>query len=233
MLARYQVFSSPDSIHNAMGVCEAEAQVFGHGLLQSSRFTRPLPDFEDARVDPSQWAQLLLTSSHEDIRGLELLASENKTSSAAAVEGVSANKAGDLVIFLSSLGTNIATVLFALLLLATLRRALPLVFSRSGSSESSEGKGFFSWICESWSISKDEVEEKAGLDHAMHLEFLELAMRLCVLVGLPCVLILCPLHAFCGGGAAGQDRLSTVGMGNVQHGSWICWVHAFLVWYLT
>ena len=81
--------------------------------------------------------------------------------------------------------------------------------------------------------STDEVEEAAGLDHAMHLEFLDLSMRICLLVGLPCVLVLCPLHFFFGGGAAGQDRLSSIGMGNVVHGSWLCWVHAFMVWYVA
>jgi len=58
-------------------------------------------------------------------------------------------------------------------------------------------------------------------------------MRICAVIGAPCVLILCPLHYFCGGGAAGDDRLSQLGMGNVQHGSWLCWVHAFMVWYVV
>ena len=58
-------------------------------------------------------------------------------------------------------------------------------------------------------------------------------VRTCAIIGAPCVLILCPLHYFCGGGAAGDDRLSQVGMGNVVHGSWLCWVHAFMVWYVV
>ena len=37
--------------------------------------------------------------------------------------------------------------------------------------------GSESWITRSLNLSKDEVEEKAGLDHAMYLEFLELSMR--------------------------------------------------------
>lgn len=58
-------------------------------------------------------------------------------------------------------------------------------------------------------------------------------IRICAIIGTPCVLILCPLHLFFGGGAAGDDRLSQVGMGNVVHGSWLCWVHAFMVWYVV
>ncbi|CAK9023214.1 unnamed protein product [Durusdinium trenchii] len=246
-----------------MGVCEAEEGVQkawkARGLLQSSA---RIADFEDATVDSSkEWARQLVQSAHsshqlEDFeagqvtRGFAGLSLENST--AAAVEGVSANKSGDLVVFLSSLSTNVFTVLLAFFILSVLRQVLPRSFSRTSSRDrdtnkgsvdggngsplpqaTRQGQGFFSWIGHSWTISKDEVEEKAGLDHAMHLEFLELAMRLCVLVGMPCVLILCPLHAFCGGGAAGQDRLSTIGMGNVQHGSWVCWVHAFMVWYVA
>ena len=38
-------------------------------------------------------------------------------------------------------------------------------------------RGSVGWISRSLSTSKDEVEDKAGLDHAMYLEFLELSMR--------------------------------------------------------
>jgi len=38
-------------------------------------------------------------------------------------------------------------------------------------------RGSVGWISRSLSIPKDEVEDKAGLDHAMYLEFLELSMR--------------------------------------------------------
>ena len=40
------------------------------------------------------------------------------------------NKHGDLVIFLSSLGTNGATVIIALLMISLLKRLLPAVFQR-------------------------------------------------------------------------------------------------------
>ena len=57
--------------------------------------------------------------------------STNSTKSAASVEGVSMNKHGDLVIFLSSLGTNCGTVLIAFLMLALLKWLLPTVFKRA------------------------------------------------------------------------------------------------------
>jgi len=39
-----------------------------------------------------------------------------------------------------------------------------------------------------------------------------------------------PLHLFCGGNAAGEDHMSYLSMGNVEHHSWLYWVHAFVVW---
>ena len=47
---------------------------------------------------------------------------------------VSTNQQGDLVIFLSSLGTNCATVLIALLMVSVLKRLLPAVFKRGYSA---------------------------------------------------------------------------------------------------
>ena len=44
------------------------------------------------------------------------------------------NKHGDLVIFLSSLGTNGATVIIALLMISLLKRLLPAVFKRGHSA---------------------------------------------------------------------------------------------------
>ena len=203
---------------------------------------------KDAVAEPTltgitshDWVQVLLQESRLGSDAMisdEAFNATNATNStAAAVTGVQLNKAGDLVIFLSALGTNIGIVIVSFLLLAILRRVLPRVFSSRRTGEgpkqtepSPASGGIFGWVSLSWRPT-DEVEEAAGLDHAMYLQFLDLGSRLCLLIGLPCVLVLCPLHFFVGGGAAGEDRLSSIGMGNVQHGSWLCWLHAFFVWY--
>ncbi|CAJ1445903.1 unnamed protein product, partial [Effrenium voratum] len=220
-------------------------------LLQSLRTPSFVKfDNEDAVAEPTltgitshDWVQVLLQESRLGSDAMisdEAFNATNATNStAAAVTGVQLNKAGDLVIFLSALGTNIGIVIVSFLLLAILRRVLPRVFSSRRTGEgpkqtepSPASGGIFGWVSLSWRPT-DEVEEAAGLDHAMYLQFLDLGSRLCLLIGLPCVLVLCPLHFFVGGGAAGEDRLSSIGMGNVQHGSWLCWLHAFFVWYVV
>ena len=142
-----------------MGECELEAAGHSQGLLQS-HFTRS-EDFEDAnrksfqpkdfQVDDvydyrgsltqKDWAKLLLQGRHEylvedKLDPSELLYLQNSTNStnstaAASVEGVSMNKHGDLVIFLSSLGTNCGTVVIAFLMLALMKWLLPTVFKRA------------------------------------------------------------------------------------------------------
>ena len=138
-----------------MGECELEAAGHSQGLLQS-HFTRS-EDFEDANrksfqpkdfqvddvyvyrgsLSQKDWAKLLLQGRHEylvedKLDPSELLYLQNSTNStsAASVEGVSMNKHGDLVIFLSSLGTNCGTVVIAFLMLALLKWLLPTVFKR-------------------------------------------------------------------------------------------------------
>lgn len=105
-------------------------------LLQRSQAVAPF-DFEDAKaplgeLSSEDWARLLL-------EGSGLL----QNSTAAAVEGVKANKHGDLIIFLSSLATNLGTVIVVLTLLGLLRWAVPRVYG--------EGKSYFGWISASWS----------------------------------------------------------------------------------
>lgn len=51
--------------------------------------------------------------------------------------------------------------------------------------------------------------------------------------GLPLVCILCPLHFFCGGSLDEDDILSWIGMANVEQGSWLCWVHSGIVWFVV
>ena len=144
-----------------MGECELEAAGHSQGLLQShftrsedfedaNRKSFQPKDFQvddvydvyRGSLTQKDWAKLLLQGRHEylvedklDPSALLYLQnstnSTNSTKSAASVEGVSMNKHGDLVIFLSSLGTNCGTVLIAFLMLALLKWLLPTVFKRA------------------------------------------------------------------------------------------------------
>eukprot|EP00929_Paragymnodinium_shiwhaense_P044349 TRINITY_DN22752_c0_g1_i2.p1 TRINITY_DN22752_c0_g1~~TRINITY_DN22752_c0_g1_i2.p1 ORF type:complete len:681 (-),score=197.31 TRINITY_DN22752_c0_g1_i2:142-2184(-) len=88
------------------------------------------------------------------------------------------------------------------------------------------------WIPSSLMLNIDQVAKLTTLDHAMLLEFTQLSIKILGSIALPVCFVLAPLHVFCGGYAAGDDVLSYQGMGNVEEGSWLYWVHAFVVWYV-
>ena len=226
----------------ACGLPLANASVATRVLLQ--RFAHG-PQDKTAWSRQQDWAQVLLAQY------MRATTAQPNSSSAAAVEGVAANQEGDLAIFLVSLATNCGVVTLAVLALSLFRVLLPLVYQRSKSrdlSSAAEDAGLKSrrrrempqrsctgceWLMKSWNASTEEVADVAGLDAAMHCEFLDLGMRLCMMVGFPCFVVLCPLHFLLGGDAAGADQLSKLGMANVMHGSWLCWLHAFFVWYVV
>ena len=215
-------------------------------LLQ--RFVGPaMTDHHPGRWNSQEhWAQTLLAQAARIGQlSTTVTTTGGAARNAAAVEGVHANQAGDLDTFLFSLATNCGIVVVAIFVLSLLRYFLPAVYRRDSNlrnvsvdkrPEPERGltvQGRFGWLSESWNASAEEVADIAGLDAGMHCEFLALGMRLSLCVAVPCVLVLCPLHMLVGGDAAGDDRLSKVGMANVQHGSWLCWLHALFVWYVV
>merc|ERR1719210_507167 len=62
------------------------------------------------------------------------------------------------------------------------------------------------------------------------IEFTHLSMKILSIIGIPMLCIRGPMNCIFGGNAAGQDHLSYLSFGNVQNGSWLYWVHAFVVW---
>ncbi|CAK9075917.1 CSC1-like protein ERD4 (Protein EARLY-RESPONSIVE TO DEHYDRATION STRESS 4) [Durusdinium trenchii] len=89
------------------------------------------------------------------------------------------------------------------------------------------------WLRAAMSLNTDDVEAAAGLDAAMMVEFADLSMQVLSIIGLPLICILCPLHFFCGGSIDQDDPLSWIGMANVESGSWLCWVHSGIVWFVV
>jgi hypothetical protein len=149
---------------------------------------------------------------------------------------VSANSDADLGILLSAILSNSLVFVGAMVAFCVLRRRFPLVYSHRLLAEGAEAQpvdSYLGWIPICAGMTTDEARQASGLDQAMLLEFCSLAMRIMLCVGAPQVLVLCPLHAWFGGHAAGNDRLSYIGFSNVKAGSWICWVHAFNVWYVV
>lgn len=162
---------------------------------------------------------------------------EGPTTSAAAVsanvQGIAENSAEDMRAFRSNVILQaVAVVPICLLFFCVCRQHFPLVFE----GEAAEGvlpPSFFGWVMPSLEMSVPDIILEAGLDRGLFIQFLVFATRVMAAIGGPLILILCPLHYFFGGEAAGQDRLSMFDMANVSPGSWICWVHAAAVWYVV
>jgi hypothetical protein len=149
---------------------------------------------------------------------------------------VSANSDADLGTLLSAILSNSLVFVGAVVAFCVLRHRFPLVYSHRVLTEDVDAKpmdSYLGWVPICAGMTTDEVGQASGLDQAMLLEFCSLAMRIMLWVGAPQVLVLCPLHVWFGGHAAGNDRLSYIGFGNVETGSWVCWVHAVNVWYVV
>jgi len=133
-------------------------------------------------------------------------------------------------ILFSSLSTNAAVIGGCLLFFSIIRWYIPSIYSyRASESE----RRSINWVYYSLRLSVDEVTERAGLDHGMLIEFTQLAMKTLFVIGVPAIGVLSTLDFYLGGNAAGEDRLSRIGMNNVVEGSEVCWAHAFFVWYVV
>jgi len=136
---------------------------------------------------------------------------------------------------MSSIVVNFVLIIASLLAFCILRHRYPLVYSNNLQTgvvaRTRFTDGCFGWIHDALYISSEEVERTAGLDAAMLLEFCGLCMKILAAIGLPMLLIMSPLNAFAG--KQPVDRLSKLGMGSVQPGSWLCRPHTFFVWYVV
>eukprot|EP00401_Gymnodinium_catenatum_P025295 CAMPEP_0117623434 /NCGR_PEP_ID=MMETSP0784-20121206/88645_1 /TAXON_ID=39447 /ORGANISM="" /LENGTH=808 /DNA_ID=CAMNT_0005427385 /DNA_START=45 /DNA_END=2471 /DNA_ORIENTATION=+ len=159
-----------------------------------------------------------------------------KGATAAEIAGVEMNKAGDLVVFLSGLAANTGIFIFCMLVFSWLRRAFPIVYQNNaieGLTPVEAPEGFFAWAPAAWRLTTDQIVECAGLDHGMLMEFCMVAMRILAVIGVPLTFILGPLHCFAGGDRARDDYLTKWGLGNVDDGNILFWVHAFVVWFVV
>mmetsp|Transcript_34819 Transcript_34819/g.110582 ORF Transcript_34819/g.110582 Transcript_34819/m.110582 type:complete len:1103 (+) Transcript_34819:78-3386(+) len=174
--------------------------------------------------------------------------------------GVKFNHVDDWFSFFLALVTNVVVLIVCILVFSCLRQRFRLVYQKNnwdnwGHSDPSErtaivdgdaklfderknwntslalGKlpkrlhgTFWDWITGSVWLCRTE---------AMLIQFCNLGITVFLGISLPFCLILAPLHVFFGGNAAGSDYLSWQGFANVEQGSKLCWLHAFLVWYVV
>lgn len=162
----------------------------------------------------------------------------------ATISGVEPDRPGGLSALAVGVVGNSLAVLLLVRYLERLRRSNPLLHERNltrqtspewavpwGSKEMLQQN--WGWLRAAMAVNIDDVEAAAGLDAAMMVEFADLSMQILAVIGIPLVGILCPLHYFCGGSLDQDDFLSWIGMANVEQGSWLCWVHSGIVWFVV
>lgn len=176
----------------------------------------------------------------------KILSGGNGTT-AADITGVATNKEGDLNAFLTSLVVDSVTIVGLICVFCFLRWEFPLVYSgnlKRAEADAEEKKevvtfppplnsrwGPLSWIYGSLGTDINAIQDNIGLDSAMLIEFTHVAMKICATIGIPMCLIASPINYwFCGMPHREVDRLSRIGMANIQSGSGLYWVHACIVW---
>lgn len=152
---------------------------------------------------------------------------------AAKATGVTLNKAGDLGTFLSGLASNVAMIIVEVAIFMLLKSRFPMNYSNNllnGIAPCTLPPGAFGWVRAALNVTIQEVADSVGLDNAMLLALTNLCMRILAMFGLPMLFIIGPLNFAFGGGAAGKVYLSSLSITNVENGSWLFWMHAFVVW---
>mmetsp|Transcript_19386 Transcript_19386/g.36253 ORF Transcript_19386/g.36253 Transcript_19386/m.36253 type:complete len:767 (-) Transcript_19386:44-2344(-) len=154
---------------------------------------------------------------------------------AATATGVTKNEEGDLAIFIAGVFSNGITMVICVIFFLVARSFYPDVYEWQlikGLSPNAEVSktGWLNWAYRSCKVDLDDVQNTAGLDQAMLLEFTHLGMKIMAVVGIPMICIMGPLNCAFGGNAAGEDHLSYLSFGNVEDGSWLYWIHCFVVW---
>jgi len=154
---------------------------------------------------------------------------------AAAATGVTKKEEGNLGIFIVAVIFNGVMMLMCIHFFLFGRSLYPDVYEwkliRGLSPSVLVGeRDWLNWAKRSLKVTINQVQDSAGLDQAMLLEFTHLGMKIMAVVGIPMICIMGPLNCAFGGNAAGEDHLSYLSFGNVEDGSWLYWIHCFVVW---
>lgn len=156
-----------------------------------------------------------------------------RAKNAQQVLGLTVNKAGDLEAFNAALITNALAIIGCIMFMMMGKHFYPMIYCNNvtaGFQPYQIRDVWFGWARAALGISVDEITNTVGLDQAMLIEYTQMNMKILGTFGVPVLLVLSPLNYFCGGDAAGEDRLSVFSFGNVVKGSWLHWVYAPVVW---
>jgi hypothetical protein len=256
------------------GSCDASDDVsLIQGMLEVSRMQAGASDLRKSSVELNSARKKATTTTAAEATTTKATTTttEATTTQSYAVEGseVKLNAAGDLPAFLSAIQLDVGLMLFFVCVFMLLQRRYPTMYAyrwieqdgaKFDEAKVKDEQGYFGWmgkifktpllIQDKENPSDISVEEKSGLDAAMLLKFVELALELMVAIGVPACLLGIPVFAFAGGGMAKDDRLSWAGIGNVVYNNsamvnkpmdpkmveklpgvqWIYWCVAVAVW---
>jgi len=155
--------------------------------------------------------------------------------SAGSAAGVSANGVGNLPIFITGIVTDAIIIIICVIMFAVCSRRYPIVYSDNiikGHTTLEVPSGFFGWASASWNLTLDDAWNAVGLDHAMMLEYTNLAFQTFKWIALPMFFIMGPMNCMFGGNAAGQDHESWLSMGNVEFYCWLYWPISAMICYV-
>ncbi|CAJ1347409.1 unnamed protein product, partial [Effrenium voratum] len=153
--------------------------------------------------------------------------------------GIKMNGKGDFSAFWAGLATNIAMTVGCYIIFLVLRKLYPMLYEHNQEViEKLKQERFklsssvFAPVIASSRVTVDDAIEAVGLDHGMLLQFAQFVMTLMLMIGIPALVLLCPMFALAGGHAA-QSRLSFIGFANVKENSLVCYPVALFVWYVV
>mmetsp|Transcript_112187 Transcript_112187/g.210405 ORF Transcript_112187/g.210405 Transcript_112187/m.210405 type:complete len:884 (+) Transcript_112187:141-2792(+) len=194
-----------------------------------------LDELADFEKRSSSHASLLNSSNSSNSNNTNASEDSSAVGDAAAATGVTGNSDDDIYLFLTGLATVLVTILCAVVFFMIARRYFPVVYEgnivdKTAPATPGVQRGASDWIWMSLAVTTDQVQDSAGLDMAMLLEYCHLGMNIMAFLSIPMLLILAPLNFLFGGNAAGKDYLSYLSLGNVEYGSWIVWVDCAAVW---
>lgn len=156
------------------------------------------------------------------------------------------NGVGGLETLLCSLQLDVGVAFLCIAFFMLMSRQYPYVFSFRATGADGQGETmdapiswsadqaeWFQWVKASYSTSVEMMIDSSGLDAAFLIRFSVMAMEIMIGIGIPNMFILGTMYCFAGGRAAGDDRLSHLGILNVdtEKHSWIYWFVAAMVWY--
>jgi len=154
--------------------------------------------------------------------------------SAHELMGVGEDSAADLTIFLSGLQFDVMMMIFFSFVLLFGVKQFPIISQNNvligvAPKHYDLSEGWFGWARASLALTGDEVQQTAGLDRRMLVEFTHMSMKILASTSGVMILYMAPLDYLYGKGRAMEvgDQLSYIDLGNVQFGHpWLYYVIA-------